>query len=60
MWSDHVNLVASFTLFPQCNSWHLGANVPGMTRVFMPLPGFPPYEQCAQVAADDYEGFVRT
>jgi cyclohexanone monooxygenase len=58
-WVDYVNLVASMTLFPSCNSWYLGANVPGKTRVFMPLPGFPPYaEQCAQVAADGYRGFV--
>ncbi len=58
-WVDYVNLVASMTLFPSCNSWYLGANVPGKTRVFMPLPDFPPYaEQCAQVAADGYRGFV--
>ncbi|CAN5481759.1 NAD(P)/FAD-dependent oxidoreductase [soil metagenome] len=57
-WVDYVNLVASLTLFPTCNSWYLGANVPGKTRVFMPLPGFPPYaEQCASVAADGYRGF---
>ena len=58
-WVDYVNAVADMTLFPRCNSWYLGANVPGKTRVFMPLPGFPPYaEQCASVAAADYEGFV--
>jgi cyclohexanone monooxygenase len=59
MWVDFVNTVAGFTLFPTCNSWYLGANVPGKTRVFMPLPGFPTYaEQCAQVVKDGYEGFV--
>ncbi len=58
-WVDYVNMVADMTLFPTCNSWYLGANVPGKTRVFMPLPGFPPYaEQCAAVAANDYEGFA--
>jgi cyclohexanone monooxygenase len=58
-WVDHVNTVASLTLYPSCNSWYLGANVPGKPRVFMPLPGFPPYvERCAQVAADGYEGFT--
>jgi cyclohexanone monooxygenase len=32
--------------------------VPGKTRVFMPLLGFPPYvERCKQVAANGYEGF---
>lgn len=58
-WVDHVNTVASATLYPSCNSWYLGANVPGKPRVFMPLPGFPPYvERCTQVAADGYEGFA--
>ncbi|MEQ1700307.1 MAG: NAD(P)/FAD-dependent oxidoreductase [Ilumatobacteraceae bacterium] len=60
-WVNYVNAVAGMTLFPSCNSWYLGANVPGKTRVFMPLPGFPPYaEQCANVAANHYEGFALT
>jgi len=58
-WVTYVNAVAGFTLFPQCNSWYLGANVPGKPRVFMPLPGFAPYaEQCAHVAANGYDGFL--
>jgi len=58
-WVAHVNLVASFTLYPSCNSWYLGANVPGKPRVFMPLPGLPAYvEKCAEVARAGYEGFV--
>ena len=58
-WVDHVNAVAGMTLYPTCNSWYLGANVPGKTRVFMPLLGFPPYAQtCEQVAANGYEGFA--
>ena len=58
-WVDHVNAVADATLYPTCNSWYLGANVPGKPRVFMPLIGFPPYvEKCNAVAAKDYEGFV--
>jgi cyclohexanone monooxygenase len=60
-WVDYVNSVAGFTLFPTCNSWYLGANVPGKTRVFMPLPGFPTYvEQCEDIVADGYRGFSRT
>ena len=60
-WVDHVNMVASFTLFPTCNSWYLGANIPGKQRVFMPLPGFPGYvDQCNQIVADNYRGFVLT
>ncbi len=58
-WVDHVNAVANQTLYPTCNSWYLGANVPGKTRVFMPLLGFPPYvETCEKVAANGYEGFA--
>ncbi len=58
-WVDYVNAVANLTLFPTCNSWYLGANIPGKTRVFMPLPGFPPYvEICEDVASDNYRGFA--
>jgi len=57
-WVEHVNLVASLTLFQGCSSWYLGANVPGKPRVFMPLPGFPEYKQiCDQVVAAGYDGF---
>ena len=58
-WVEHVGEVAEGTLYPQCNSWYLGANVPGKPRVFMPYPGFPNYvETCELVAAGGYEGFV--
>jgi cyclohexanone monooxygenase len=58
-WVAYVNSIANLTLFPYCNSWYLGANVPGKPRVFMPLPGFPPYdEQCKHVAATGYDGFA--
>lgn len=58
-WVAHVNEVASVTLFPTCNSWYLGANIPGKRRIFMPLPGFPPYVQkCNEVAVSGYEGFA--
>lgn len=58
-WVAHVNDVAAATLYPSCNSWYLGSNIPGKPRVFMPYLGFPAYvEKCNQVAASDYEGFV--
>jgi cyclohexanone monooxygenase len=58
-WVEYVNAVADITLFPTCNSWYLGANVPGKTRVFMPLPGFAMYkEQCDDVARNGYRGFA--
>jgi len=44
---------------PSCNSWYLGANIPGKPRVFMPYLGFPAYVQkCDEVAASGYEGFA--
>jgi cation diffusion facilitator CzcD-associated flavoprotein CzcO len=58
-WVAHVNEVADTTLYKTCNSWYLGANVPGKPRVFMPYLGFPPYvEKCNEVAAKGYEGFA--
>ena len=60
-WVEFVNDMANLTLFPSCNSWYLGANVPGKTRVFMPLLGYPIYEEkCNDVVAKNYEGFVLT
>jgi hypothetical protein len=58
-WGEHVNTVAGKTLYPTCNSWYLGANIPGKKRVFMPLVGFPPYKQkCDEVATNGYAGFA--
>ena len=57
-WVAHVNDVADRTVFPSCNSWYLGANVPGKPRVFMPYPRMPAYvRRCDRVAARGYEGF---
>jgi cyclohexanone monooxygenase len=58
-WVDHVDEVAHRTLFPTCNSWYLGSNIPGKPRRFMPYLGFPPYvEKCEEVARKGYEGFA--
>jgi cyclohexanone monooxygenase len=59
-WVAHVNEVAATTLYPQANSWYLGANVPGKPRVFMPyVGGVGVYrEVCDEVAANDYKGFT--
>ncbi len=57
-WGELVNAIADFTLFPSCNSWYLGANVPGKPRQFMPYIGFPMYaDHVADVTADGYRGF---
>ncbi len=58
-WVEHVNEIAGRTLYPTCNSWYLGANVPGKPRVFMPYPGFPPYvAKCTEIARNGYTGFT--
>jgi cation diffusion facilitator CzcD-associated flavoprotein CzcO len=58
-WVTHVNGVADATLYPSCNSWYLGANIPGKPRVFMPYLGFPAYvEKCAEEAAAGYQSFA--
>ncbi len=59
-WVRHVNAEADLTLFPQANSWYLGANIPGKARVFMPyVGGIGRYrKKCDEVAARGYEGFA--
>ncbi len=59
-WVAHVNEVADMTLYPQANSWYIGANVAGKPRVFMPyVAGVGVYRQkCDEVAANGYEGFA--
>jgi cation diffusion facilitator CzcD-associated flavoprotein CzcO len=59
-WVSHVNELGNATLFPQANSWYMGANIPGKPRVFMPyIGGVGAYRQkCDEVAAKGYEGFA--
>jgi cyclohexanone monooxygenase len=61
-WVEHVNEVAYTTLYPQADSWYMGANIPGKPRIFMPyIGGVGPYRQiCNEVAAKGYEGFAMT
>jgi cyclohexanone monooxygenase len=61
-WVAHVNEVASATLYPQANSWYMGANIPGKPQIFMPyIGGVGVYRQiCNDVAAKGYEGFAMT
>jgi cyclohexanone monooxygenase len=60
MWVAHVNDVAHTTLYPQANSWYMGANIPGKPQIFMPyIGGVGVYRQlCNSVAAKGYKGFV--
>ena len=60
-WVAYVNAIADMTLYPTCNSWYLGANIPGKPRVFMPHVGFPNYVQrCEEVVNSNYQGFQLT
>ena len=59
-WMDHVEDLASETLRYSCNSWYVGANVPGKKRVFMPYTGgYDVYrKKCKDIADHGYAGFT--
>jgi cyclohexanone monooxygenase len=59
-WVAHSAEVAGATLYPQTNSWYVGANIPGKPRQFsVYLGGFSSYrERCDQIAQNGYEGFM--
>ncbi len=62
-WVDHVNEVAGFTLYPTCNSWYLGANIPDKTRIFIPYIGCDvldnPYHTVVYWKPRDCQGYTR-
>ena len=57
-WVEHVNQIASTTLFTKSNSWYMGANIPGKPRVLLPyVGGLGNYTAiCEKVVADGYSG----
>lgn len=59
-WGEHVNEVASGTLFPLSNSWYMGSNVPGKSHQILPyVGGVGEYRRrTLEIAADSYRGFV--
>jgi cyclohexanone monooxygenase len=59
-WVAHVNEVAQLTVYPQANSWYMGANIPGKPRIFMPyIGGVGVYRRvCDDIAAKGYDGFA--
>ena len=58
-WGEEINSLASRTLRLNCNSWHLGTNIPGKPKQFMPyIGGYPRYtEILSEMVAGGYEGF---
>jgi cation diffusion facilitator CzcD-associated flavoprotein CzcO len=63
-WVGHVASLVSGSIrsHPTCNSWYLGANIPGKKRVYMPyVGGQPAYRQkCEEIVAAGYDGFQFT
>ncbi len=61
-WLDHVQEVSVDTPYtaPSCNSWYVGANIEGKTRVILPYTGgVGKYREiCDEIAADGYRGFA--
>ena len=59
-WGAHVQELANDTLFPQTDSWYLGANIPGNPQVFLPyIGGFGTSRGLCDVVANYCtEGFV--
>ena len=60
-WADHAASLLEGTVLvePSCDSWYLGANVPGKRRIYMPyIGGLRGYrEKCDSAAAQGYQGF---
>ena len=61
-WVRHVYEIVDGTMLTSdsCNSWYLGANIPGKPRIFMPyVAGVGVYRDlCDEIVADDYRGFI--
>jgi cyclohexanone monooxygenase len=57
-WVAHVNKVADGTLFPEANSWYIGANIPGKPRVFMPYVGMNYRGKVRDAVEQGYKGFA--
>ena len=59
-WAEHTAHLAGMTLYPQADSWYMGANVPGKPRMFLAyVGGVGAYRMiCDTVAASDYSGFT--
>ena len=57
-WRRLINTIADLTLFPQADSWYMGANIPGKPRELLNFPGLQIYLQACKDSLDnDYEGF---
>jgi cation diffusion facilitator CzcD-associated flavoprotein CzcO len=61
-WVEHAASLVEGTIRNSegCNSWYVGANVPGKRRIHMPyIGGLPAYRaRCEEVAGSGYSGFT--
>jgi cyclohexanone monooxygenase len=58
-WDREINEIADRTLYPQTNSWYMGANIPGKPRQFLGyLRGSQYFDRLIELAEGGYEGFV--
>ena len=58
-WSAHCDKLIKQSVYPSCNSWYVGSNVPGKARAtYIYTGGLTPYAQhCHEVALREYPGF---
>lgn len=57
-WDQEINAIAEQTLYPETNSWYMGANIPGKPRQFLGhLRGSQYFDRLLEVADQGYEGF---
>ena len=57
-WVAHAKELGDSTLFPQADSWYMGANIPGKPRQLLNYPDLPGYMGLSgQCASNGYEGF---
>ena len=58
-WTAHVEALAATTLYPQADSWYVGANIPGKPRTFsVYVGGCGAYRaECRQIVTQRYQGF---
>ena len=58
-WTEMVAQTGAMTLFPEANSWYMGANIPGKKRQLINFPSVSAYAAiCDDVARDAYRGFT--
>ena len=54
-----VAQAGAMTLFPEADSWYVGANIPGKKRQLINFPSVSGYTAfCSDVVHDGYRGFA--